>query len=74
MMSHGLTWERLRKELAVLCFEKEAAGLMGNFPYLVIRGICGYADTHKSKRWHAYAAATAAAYAKSFCMSYQRVK
>jgi hypothetical protein len=32
--------------------------------YLVIRGICDYADSHKNKRWQAYAAGTAAAYAK----------
>jgi hypothetical protein len=42
----------------------EAAGLMDNFPCLVIRGICDYADSHKNKRWQVYAAATAAAYAK----------
>jgi nucleoside phosphorylase len=42
----------------------EAAGLMDRFPCLVIRGICDYADSHKNKRWQAYAAATAAAYAK----------
>ncbi|KAL4775267.1 hypothetical protein BDW60DRAFT_204532 [Aspergillus nidulans var. acristatus] len=32
--------------------------------YLVIRGICDYADSHRSELWHAYAAAAAAAYAK----------
>jgi nucleoside phosphorylase len=64
VMRHGSTRERLRKELGVLCFEMEAAGLVDNFPCLVIRGICDYADTHKSKHWQAYAAATAAAYAK----------
>jgi hypothetical protein len=42
----------------------EAAGLMDNFPCLVIRGICDYSDTHKNKDWQPYAAATAAAYAK----------
>lgn len=42
----------------------EAAGLMNNFPCVVIRGICDYADSHKSDRWQRYAAATAAAYAK----------
>lgn len=47
-----------------LCFETEAAGLMNDFPCLVIRGICDYADTHKNDRWQAYAAAVAAAYAK----------
>jgi nucleoside phosphorylase len=48
----------------VLCFEMEAAGLMNSFPCLVIRGICDYADSHKNKKWQAYAAGTAAAYAK----------
>lgn len=49
-----------------ICFEMEAAGLMNNFPCLVIRGICDYADSHKNDRWQRYAAATAAAYAKEF--------
>ena len=48
----------------VLCFEMEAAGLMNNWPCLVIRGICDYSDSHKNKEWQPYAAATAAAYAK----------
>ncbi|KAJ4285976.1 hypothetical protein N0V90_013542 [Kalmusia sp. IMI 367209] len=48
----------------VLCFEMEAAGLMNSFPCLVIRGVCDYADSHKNKQWQAYAAGTAAAYAK----------
>lgn len=47
-----------------MCFEMEAAGLMNDFPCLVIRGICDYADSHKNKTWQAYAAATAAACAK----------
>ncbi len=49
-----------------LCLEMEAAGLMNNFPCLVIRGICDYADSHKNDRWQRYAAATSAAYAKEF--------
>ncbi|KAL0265372.1 hypothetical protein SLS55_001338 [Diplodia seriata] len=47
-----------------LCFEMEAAGLMDNFPCLVIRGISDYADAHKNDKWQDYAALTAAAYAK----------
>jgi len=50
----------------VLCFEMEAAGLMNNFPCLVIRGICDYADSHKNKAWQEHAAAVAAAFAKEF--------
>src|SRR5437763_12785222 len=49
----------------VLCVEMEAAGLM-NFPYIVIRGICDYADVRKNDHWQEYAAAVAAAYAKEF--------
>ncbi|KAF4311375.1 hypothetical protein GTA08_BOTSDO13133 [Botryosphaeria dothidea] len=47
-----------------ICFEMEAAGLLNNFPCLVIRGVCDYADEHKSDQWQNYAAATAAAFAK----------
>ncbi|KAE8156909.1 Pfs, NACHT and ankyrin domain protein [Aspergillus tamarii] len=47
-----------------ICLEMEAAGLMNNFPCIVIRGICDYADSHKSDLWQRYASATAAAYAK----------
>lgn len=48
----------------VLCLEMEAAGLSNDFPCLVIRGICDYADSGKSKEWQEYAAAVAAAFAK----------
>ncbi|KXH50032.1 hypothetical protein CSIM01_07290 [Colletotrichum simmondsii] len=64
VMKHAKTRDRLAKELGLICFEMEAAGLMDNFPCLVIRGICDYSDSHKAKRWQKYAAATAAAYAK----------
>ena len=38
-----------------------------NFPAsLVIKGVCDYADSHKSKKWQNYAAATAAAATKGF--------
>ncbi|KAH0278235.1 Lipoxygenase, partial [Aureobasidium melanogenum] len=55
--------EKIRRTHNIMCFEMEAAGLDA-FPCLVIRGISDYADTHKNDDWHAYAAATAAAYAK----------
>ncbi|KAF3071792.1 Ankyrin-1 [Trichoderma lentiforme] len=58
--------DRLNKELGkkVLCVEMEAAGLMNSFPCIVIRGICDYADSHRNRTWHKYAAAVAAAFAK----------
>lgn len=64
VMKDGRTRDKLAQELGILCFEMEAAGLMDNFPCLVIRGICDYADSHKNKKWQGYAAAAAAAYAK----------
>ena len=64
VIKHGSTRDRLAKELGVLCFEMEAAGLIDSFPCLVIRGICDYCDSHKHKEWQEYAAAAAAAYAK----------
>jgi nucleoside phosphorylase len=64
VMRHGVTREKLRQERGITCFEMEAAGLMDNFPCLVIRGICDYSDTHRNKNWQPYAATTAAAYAK----------
>ncbi|KAL7945818.1 hypothetical protein V8C42DRAFT_357458 [Trichoderma barbatum] len=58
--------DELNKDLGghLLCVEMEAAGLMNNFPCVVIRGICDYADSHKNKDWQEYAAAVAAAFAK----------
>ncbi|CEN60567.1 hypothetical protein ASPCAL03003 [Aspergillus calidoustus] len=59
---------RLSRDLGACCVEMEAAGLMNNFPCLVVRGICDYADSHKNKDWQGYAAAVAAAYAKELLL------
>jgi nucleoside phosphorylase len=59
---------RLSRELGAYCVEMEAAGLMNNWPCLVIRGICDYADSHKNKHWQGYASAVAAAYAKELLL------
>jgi nucleoside phosphorylase len=55
---------RIQKEHDAICFEMEAAGVMDDYPCVVVRGICDYADSHKNKGWQNYAAATAAACAK----------
>jgi nucleoside phosphorylase len=68
VIKDALTRDRLREEIGALCFEMEAAGLMQDFPCLVIRGICDYSDSHKNKRWQHYASATAAAYAKELLL------
>jgi nucleoside phosphorylase len=63
-MKHATTRDELKQKYKVLCFETEAAGLMNNFPCVIIRGISDYADSHKNDLWKEYAAATAAAFAK----------
>ena len=66
VIKDALFRDTLNKNLGgnVLCVEMEAAGLMNSFPCIVIRGICDYADSHKSKDWQEYAAAVAAGFAK----------
>ncbi|KAH0025970.1 purine and uridine phosphorylase, partial [Aureobasidium melanogenum] len=65
------TRDRIVKDLGgqVLCFEMEAAGLMNDFPCLVIRGISDYCDSHKNDGWQRYAAASAAAYTRELLLS-----
>lgn len=63
-MRDGITRDNVARQLEVICFEMETAGLMDILPCLPIRGICDYSDSHKSKEWQRYAAATAAAYAR----------
>ena len=64
VMKDSTTRDNVARELDIICFEMEAAGLMDVLPCLPIRGICDYSDSHKSKEWQNYAAAAAAAYAK----------
>ncbi|KAF3903443.1 hypothetical protein ABW20_dc0102901 [Dactylellina cionopaga] len=58
--------DKLNKEFGgnILCVETEAAGLVNDFPCLIIRGICDYADSHSNINWQEHAAAAAAATAK----------
>lgn len=52
----------------VIGFEMEGAGMwemLRASACLIIKSVCDYADSHKNKRWQAYAAATAAATAKA---------
>lgn len=68
VMKDAKTRDDLARRHQVLCFEMEAAGVMKVVPSLIIRGICDYSDSHKSKEWQNYAAATAAAFAKHLLM------
>ncbi|KUL85866.1 hypothetical protein ZTR_07323 [Talaromyces verruculosus] len=68
VVHYGLIASPRRDQFArkhdILCFEKKATGLRDVAQYLVIRGISDYADSHSSDIWHAWAAVTAAAYAR----------
>ncbi|EEU35239.1 uncharacterized protein NECHADRAFT_16360, partial [Fusarium vanettenii 77-13-4] len=66
--------EQLRDEIArrekIIAFEMEGAAVWEAFPTLVIKGACDYADSHKTKEFQRYAAATAAACTRAFLDSW----
>ncbi|KKP03630.1 phosphorylase superfamily protein [Trichoderma harzianum] len=64
--------DALSQELQVIGFEMEAAGFYNELPYVVIKSVCDYADSHKSKAWQPFAAATAASACKSLLERYHR--
>ncbi|KAH0277552.1 Pfs, NACHT and ankyrin domain protein, partial [Aureobasidium melanogenum] len=64
VMRNGLQRDALARDHKILCFEMEAAGALNDFPCFIIRGISDYSDSHKNDKWHGYAAAVAAAYAR----------
>ncbi|KAA8647187.1 uncharacterized protein ATNIH1004_005877 [Aspergillus tanneri] len=66
VMKSGTARDDIARQLDVICFEMETAGLIDILPCLPIRGICDYSDSHKNKEWQKYAAATAAAYGREF--------
>lgn len=66
VMKSGEDRDRIAKEEGVIAFEMEGSGVWDTLPCLVIKGACDYADSHKSKMWQRYAAATAAACMKAF--------
>lgn len=58
--------DRIAKEANVIAFEMEGSGVWETMPCVIIKGVCDYADSHKNKEWHDYAATTAAASTKAF--------
>ena len=65
-MKSGEDRDEIAAKEEVIAFEMEGAGVWDHFPCLVIKGVCDYADSHKSKKWQNYAAAAAAACMKAF--------
>ncbi|KAG7402588.1 Nephrocystin-3 [Fusarium oxysporum f. sp. rapae] len=66
VMKSGENRDKIADAGDSIAFEMEGAGVWDNFPCIVIKGACDYADSHKSKVWQRYAAATAAACTKAF--------
>ncbi|KAH7201447.1 hypothetical protein DER44DRAFT_900082 [Fusarium oxysporum] len=66
VMKSGEDRDREVEARDIVAFEMEGAGVWDTLPCIVIKGACDYADSHKSKVWQRYAAATAAACAKAF--------
>ncbi|THZ24636.1 hypothetical protein D6C91_03233 [Aureobasidium pullulans] len=64
VMRNGSQRDALAGIDKILCFEMEAAGALNDFPCMIVRGISDYSDSHKNDKWHGYAAAVAAAYAR----------
>jgi nucleoside phosphorylase len=66
VMKSGEDRDAVAAAEGVIAFEMEGAGVWDSFPCVVIKGACDYADSHKTKAWQRYAAATAAACMKAF--------
>ena len=60
----GSTRDKLAAKHGILAFGAETAELEDADTVVVIRGICDYVDSHRSKIWQGCAAAAATAYAK----------
>jgi len=69
-MKSGESRDRIAKERNVIAFEMEGAGIWDAVPCIVVKGVCDYADSHKSKLWQPFAAATAAVVAKAVLGKY----
>ncbi|TQN66850.1 5'-methylthioadenosine/S-adenosylhomocysteine nucleosidase [Colletotrichum shisoi] len=70
VMKSGLDRDRIARDHGLVAFEMEGAGMWDEVPCIVVKGVCDYADSHKNKRWQAYAAATAASVMKALLARY----
>ncbi|CAH0027385.1 unnamed protein product, partial [Clonostachys rhizophaga] len=66
VMKSGEDRDKIAERESVIAFEMEGAGVWDNFPCIVIKGACDYADSHKNKDFQGYTAATSAACTNAF--------
>lgn len=70
VMKSGVDRDRIATADELIAFEMESAGVWDQYPTVVIKAACDYADSHKNKAWQDYAAATAAACLKAFLVEW----
>ncbi|RAO74243.1 uncharacterized protein BHQ10_010255 [Talaromyces amestolkiae] len=66
VMKSGTHRDKLAVAEGIIALEMEGAGVWDNFPCIIIKGVCDYADSHKDSKWQLFAAANGAAAAKTF--------
>ena len=65
VIKSGEDRDRIARKEGVIAFEMEAAGVWEELPCcIIVKGVCDYADSHKSKKWQNFAAATASSVTK----------
>ncbi|GKT59173.1 phosphorylase superfamily protein [Colletotrichum tofieldiae] len=66
----GEDHNKVAREQGLIAFEMEEADVWDELPWIAVKGVCDYADSHKNKKWQAYAAATAASVMKALLARY----
>ena len=59
-MRSGQHRDQLAEQDGIIALEMEGVGVWDHFPSMIVKGVCEYADCHKSKNWQEYAALVAA--------------
>ncbi|KAB8074213.1 nucleoside phosphorylase domain-containing protein [Aspergillus leporis] len=71
VMKSGLHRDQIAAQKGVIGFEMEGVGVWDNFPTIVIKGVCDYADIRKNDKLHKYASVAAAACTKALLLEWR---
>ncbi|KAK2804057.1 hypothetical protein FQN51_002588 [Onygenales sp. PD_10] len=74
VMKSGEDRDRISEQENIIAFDMEGAGVWDYLPCIVVKGVCDYADSHKSKQWQEYAAITAAACTRAILEQWPKTK
>lgn len=72
VLKSGIARDRLAREHDILAFETEGSGIWDEFPCIIVKGVCDYADSHNNKTWQNFAAATAASVVRGLIERYPK--